>query len=652
MIRFCRFGLGMVLLLAVAAAFAAPWTGGRGVGNRGAFPEASFPTNPAVVWKAYLGKDFVGIPPSNALVNDDIVIFAYGRYLFGFSTETGEYLWHVELTENLLGDLLLLDGQVIVSSPSGIITAREPATGKQLWKTELTGGIRNGPTVTDATLMYATKDGTVEVLERKTGKRQGVTRVGGKLESGPLLFSKSLILCYPDGRVARVDDGVIKWDTNLPNSLVSLSPVTDGKTTVLVNTTNTIYALNPNDRSEAIRWMQVIPDRLPAPVTLDNGKVYIATRSSRLLALDLLTGKQLWVRTSVTVKDGVKSTKTENGIPLMATPVSSPLVVGKHLLVVMQTGLVALYDKETGKQEWLYRIKPPQGAPAPPDSYIGMPAIDGTELYFPGTDGNLYHLSEAAVDIDPPQFTNISPTVTDRGFVDAKGFQSIGATIDDEGAGLQPTQVTMRLDSTDLTTNVRFDPKTSYYYVGVDPQAPLEPGMHRLVMTAKDFRGNVGTLALNFIIGSKDTAETMPVTIAGEILPRHVKVKPGTIISWTNKSGGPRTIVADVGEFSSDAQYPEGIPDGETWVWIVPDDMELDTNIYYHDRLNGKPGDGQKYGTGLVGLIEVTEPEPEKTPDGAPAGPGVPGPAGPGPAPAPGPAPGPAVPPGPPPGPR
>ncbi|HOS43359.1 MAG TPA: PQQ-binding-like beta-propeller repeat protein, partial [Armatimonadota bacterium] len=555
MIRYCRFGLGLALLTAAALACAATWTGGRGPGHRGAYPEITFPENPATVWKAYLGKDFVNIYPSNTVVVDNTVVFAYGRYLFGFSTDVGVYVWHAELTENILGDILLLDGQVIVSHPSGQVAAREPASGKVLWKQELSGSIRNGPTVSDTLLYYAVKDGSIEGIARKTGAFVGQTKVGGKLEAGPLLFGKSMIICYPNGKIIRVDDGIIKWDAELPNALISLTPVTDGTSTVVVNTVNTVYALNPGNTQAPVRWFEIIPDRMPAPVTLDNNRVYLVTRSGRLLSMDLQTGRHFWTRTTVTVTGGKTTRRADNGIELIAPPIDGPLVVGNYLLVRMQSGYLALYHKISGKLAWVYRIKAPKGAPAPTNAFVGDPAVHGSEVYFAGTDGNLYHLSATAPDIDPPVFSFVSPEITDRGFIDPKSFQGVGAIVDDEGSGLQPTAVTIRLDSNDLTPTMRHDPKTGAYYVGANPMAPLEPGMHRLVMTAQDYRGNVGTLALNFILGTKDTGERVPVTIAGEILPRHLKVRPGTIISWTNKSGAPRSIVADTNDetfFSSD----------------------------------------------------------------------------------------------------
>jgi outer membrane protein assembly factor BamB len=634
MVQHGRLGLVLVVLCGMAlVAAAATWSGGRGLGNRGSFPDIAFPKNAATVWKAYLGKDFAGVPPTNAVVGDGVVVFAYGRYLFGFSADTGNFLWHVELMENILDDLLYLDGQVIISHPGGLVTARKPTDGSVIWKNDISGGMRNGPTVTDTALFYSTKEGAIAGIERRTGKFLGESRAGTKIEAGPVLFGRSLILAFPDGHIIRADDGIERWSIALPNSIITISPSTDGKTTLLVNTTNTIYNLNPSDNERKVRWSYVCTDRTPDPVTMDGNRVYFATRNSRLIALNMETGVAVWQRT-VTPKDSKEPKRTEDGILLPAPPAGSPIIFGDAIYVRMHNGLVGLYGKEDGKLRWLYRLKAPKDAPVPADVFTGGPAIDGSEIYFPGTDGSLYHLSTAAPDVDPPVFNNVSPTISEKGFTDAKSFQFFGAVIDDEGSGLQPSQVTMRLDNNDLTSSLRFDPKSGYYYVAVTPQMALEPGMHRLILTAKDYRNNLGTLSLNFILGSNETAERVPVTIAGEFLPKDLLVKPGTIISWTNKSGGPRTVIADTGEFSSDAQYPDGIPNGETWVWIVPDDMELDTKIFYHDRLNGKPGDGQKYGTGLVGLIEIGEPEPAPTENapgvpGAPGAPGLPGPVAP-----------------------
>jgi hypothetical protein len=123
----------------------------------------------------------------------------------------------------------------------------------------------------------------------------------------------------------------------------------------------------------------------------------------------------------------------------------------------------------------------------------------------------------------------------------------------------------------------------------------------------------------------------IPVTITGEFLPKVLQVKPGSIICWTNHSGGTRTIVADSADnekpaFSSDELFPDGIPNEEKWAWIVPADNDLiGSQFYYHCRLNGKSGDGHGFGTGLVGVISIVDmlqTTAPTGPDGAPPPPG------------------------------
>jgi len=628
------------------AATAATWTGGRGDGNRGAFANITFPKTPSVVWKSYLGPAFVDVPPTNVILSNNLLIVAYGKYLLALAPETGEVRWLVEMAERPLSDLLLLDGQILVTTTTGNVTAYNPAHGEVLWHCSLGGGLRNGPVVTNDLLFFTTKTNNIQVVERKTGKLAATTNAGEKIEAAPALMGSSLLLCFSNGRIMRAESGISRWSYTIPNTILALTPVTDGRQTAIVTTTNAIISVNPYDRTNPVRWAYLAIDRLSDSPTLDGNHLYFASRSGVLHCLDASTGRDLWHEPT--------AEKNDTGRHLPAPLLSTPLVFGSQLLARMDYGLLALLNKDTGDVEWIYRMKAPTTDLMPKAPVMGWPAIDGAHIYFAGSDGNVYHLSTTAPDIDPPTFSEIGPAVSEKGFIDAKSFQYVGAIVDDEGAGLSKSQVTMRLDATDLSQKMQYDAKSGYYFVGADQLPTLDPGMHKFLMTAKDYRGNVGTLTVKFIIGSSESAERVPVSITGEFLPKRLRVKAGTIVSWTNNSGGPRTIISDAQDngkplFTSDNLYPEGIPTGETWVWIVPNDAETDSTYYYHCRLNGKAGDGTSFGTGLVGVIEIGDPVKDKPldkpgPGGLPGPGGMPGPVAPGPGPNNGAPPPPAVP--------
>ncbi|MHB9025245.1 MAG: outer membrane protein assembly factor BamB family protein [Armatimonadota bacterium] len=634
--RLSRFGVGAVLLAALAlTAWAEPWTGGRGPGNRGSFPAVPFPKTPAVVWKAYLGATLTNIASSNALVYDKSVLVAFGQNLIAFAKETGEGLWYGKLTESqLAGDLLLLDNQLVVSYESGLVEGRNPGDGQVLWSNKLSSALRNGPVHDSSSLYFTTKAQTVEAIERVSGRKLGMLNAGDKIEAAPLVLNKSMLLCYSDGLVRRVEQSIVRWTYRIPHAVVSLTPATDGRV-VIVNTPQAIYALNPFERDYPLRWVYPSAAHLHESATLDGDRVYVATRNNRILAIDLKTGRDLWAQA---VKTGETTPKTvEAGAVVPATPIGAPLVLGKQLLVRMDNGMLALLERDSGKVTWVYRLKAPEGSVAPTRGYFaGPPAIEGDHVYFAGSDGVMYHLAASSPDVDPPTFGNIAPKISERGFLDATSLDAVGAMIEDEGSGLSSGQVSIKLDGKDLTPRIQYDAKTGQYTAKVGSEIALNPGMHRLLFTAKDNRGNVGAHAESFIIGAPDSTELIPVTITGEFLPKVLQVKPGSIICWTNRSGGPRTVVADVTNdekpaFTSDDLYTEGIPNEEKWAWIVPADNDLiGSQLYYHCRLNGKAGDGNGFGTGLVGMISIVDTlqtMPGTTLPGGPMPPGGPPPA-------------------------
>lgn len=656
MIGLFRISLLAALAMALtSASIAAPWVGGRGVGNQGAFPDVTFPPTPSVVWKAFLGTDFSKMVPSNTLIFGDNVIVAYGKSLLSLSAKTGEPRWKTDLYEPPLGDMLLLEGKVIVSTQHGFIFAFDPDTGKQLWKCRLTDSLRNNPVLFNGVLLYTTKSNTIESVDLKaTADNKRVTvrlTAPDKMEATPIVIGKSLILCFADGTIMRLDDnGMNRWTLQIPNTVLGWTPATNGKIAV-ISTATAVYAIDPfeQDLQKAIRWTYPCVDQVADAAVLSGNRVYVATRAGLLHALDLATGKDVWSheetaaeKISTKAKGGTAaavsvtepvSAKKVDGIKLPATPIDQPTVLGQQMLIRMESGLIALVQKDNGKISWMYKMMPPNGAAAPKKYFAGMPALNGDDVYFAGTDTVVYHLSKSALDVDPPAFSRVLPDNAGTRYVTPDGVQYIGAVITDEGSGLSTDLVKIKLDDLDFTPQLQQDAQSGFYYAPLPLKRTLTPGLHRLLITAKDYKGNTGTLNQSFIV-APGNADFIEINIAGEYVPKAIEVRPGTVISWRNIAGGPRTVVSDAKDqslqFSSDASYPDGIPNKERWAWIVPEDAEPGALIYYHCRLQGKAGDDKQFGEGLAGLLKIVDQNPMTVPVGP--GPVTPGAVTPGPA--------------------
>jgi hypothetical protein len=254
-----------------------------------------------------------------------------------------------------------------------------------------------------------------------------------------------------------------------------------------------------------------------------------------------------------------------------------------RVLVRMENGMLGAFNRDTAKLEWAYRLKA-FGA------RFGGPAITETAVLAAASDGTITCLSTDAPDIDGPTFALPTPAGYETGLVGRGTLRFIGATVDDDGSGVAPGSVTLSLDGQDLTKYLQWNGRTGAYTIELSPANPIPAGVHRLLMTAKDMRGNLGTLSHAFI-AADGTGERVSVTINGECVPRTLAVAPGTVVVWLNQSGGPRTVVAAGGAFTSDALYPTGIPAGDVWVWIVPADAKPGARYPYTDRLTGRGGE-------------------------------------------------------------
>lgn len=582
--RIFRFGLGAALMLALTSAlFAAPWVGGRGSGNAGAYPETPFPQMPALVWRASLGSAYANATPSNALATDTMVIVAFGSKIVAVSRDTGEIRWTKELNEIPTGDILLLDNQLVITRRNEI-SAYDPSNGVQIWKQSLFSMVANSPFFTADTLVVSTKGSTLEVIARKTGKPLASVDVSNDIDAAPLLIGKSIVLCYKNGNMARIEGGINRWAASLPEDNLTMTPSTDGKL-VIVTGADAVYSVNTASTRSPIRWRYVAKDLVPESTTIDDGRVYFASTTGRLFALDGQTGSDLWP-TGVTM------------LPAPAT--ASPTVIGEMLFVRMQYGLIAAYAKDSGALRWTYRV-PGADEDMANALTLGAPAVDGDDLFFGVTGGVLCRFTARTPDVAPPTFRKVLPTMAGYEFAPTAPLQYIGAIITDDGSGIQSGSVTLQLDGNDLTAKVQYDPKSGYFFAPVPAGTAMGTGRHQLLMTARDQHENLGTLSDTFYVGNAVTTERLPIVFRSQLAPQQVKIRPGTILEWVNAAATPCRIVADDARFTSDTQFPSGIPAGERWIWVVPADLASGTHIAYQCLPVG--ADGQK----VAGQLEIVD---------------------------------------------
>lgn len=682
----------VTLLLSVAACVASQYSC-RGDFNSGTFPCTPFPQKPSVVWRAHLGEWNIGAQPTNVVLANGMVIAALNKTLYALSAETGELYWQQVMYDKPMGDILLVDGTIVVAHLNGLVRGYHVEDGELAWDVKLSGFLRNGPTIAADAIMLSTKAGTIAGVARDGTHAVREIDVKGSITAAPLPIGNSLVLAYEDGKILQLEKSLSRLITRIPNTKIVYTPASDGKR-VLLNTTDGLVLLDATDRTAPVRWSYPTTTRVNDAPAITDKTVYFATASGRLHALDLATGIENWVKTTINVVEGVEVARKEIGVVLPAGAIAHPVVFQDTVIVRMAYGLIGAYAAESGEMQWLYQLPlPPSmlnkekvetkaqekasaataspsvvtsspfgGVPVPggspgagpagtgtasrrpgmqrpgvpgqaataekpeekvaknptADFVIGTPAVDGQNIYFVGADGSFYRLSSTALDIDPPVIKPVIAKMTVKsghGIVEAPQVTEVAVLVNDEGSGVDPSSISILIDNKERTAEAVSELAEGKYTLTMPAEAPLTAGLHQLKVTARDQRGNESTLEFDFVVNASASTSVVPIVISSEFLPQNLQVAPGTLVVWQNKSGSPRTVISDTGHFNSDTLHPKGIPNGGTWMWLVPTNAQPGTGYYYHDRLNGKPGNGVQFGKGLTGRLEIIAPsQPAETP--------------------------------------
>ena len=192
-----------------------------------------------------------------------------------YDAATGDRIWQVDLKPedergtSFGGGVAFWNDRLYASTGYAQVLALDPADGKIIWKSNVGAPVRSGPTVSDGRVFVVTVDNQLVVLAADDGRRlwmhNGIPETASLLGSAsPAVEGEVVVVAYSSGELyaLTVETGRPVWSDSLAST----------------RSVNAVSSLAD------IRGWPVI----------DRGRVFAASHSGRMAAIDLRTGERAW----------------------------------------------------------------------------------------------------------------------------------------------------------------------------------------------------------------------------------------------------------------------------------------------------------------------------------------------------------------------
>jgi outer membrane protein assembly factor BamB len=198
-----------------------------------------------------------------------------------------------------------------VSTGYGRVVALEPTNGKQIWQVKVDAPVHSGPTVADGRVFVVNVENELFALDAADGKQlwthvglpQSASLLGG---ASPAVAGEVVVVPFSSGQLdaLEVGTGLPLWSDNLASA----------------RNVDAIAALAD------IRGRPVV----------DGGRVFAASHSGRLAAIDLRSGERAWEH----------EIGTDHG----------PWIAGDYVYMLTTDQLLLCLTRDDGKVRWLRQL--------------------------------------------------------------------------------------------------------------------------------------------------------------------------------------------------------------------------------------------------------------------------------------------------------
>jgi outer membrane protein assembly factor BamB len=272
-------------------------------------------------------------------------------------------------------------GVVVFGTSNGTIVALDAETGEVLWNQPVGAEVLAPPVVSGDVIAFRTVDGRLNSASVADGSEnwailQSTPRLTLRGNSAPIIANRSVIAGFDNGRIAayELEEGFGDWQIALatPTGTSEIERLVDVGVDLAVLGT-TVYAASFQGRAAAIdvRTGDVYWERSLSSFTgigVDSNSVYVTDDVSAVIALDRLTGTEVWRQQAMRLRDVSAAVRHRNSVVVgdyqgyvhwlnaadgsfaARTRVSSsqiwakPLSVGALLFVQAEDGTIAAFE--------------------------------------------------------------------------------------------------------------------------------------------------------------------------------------------------------------------------------------------------------------------------------------------------------------------
>lgn len=305
-----------------AATINTSWpTPGGGLTNAPGHPAASSALS--VAWKRSAGqggnkKSPLVAPP--IIADGRIYVLDSRSSVRALDERTGAPLWSASLApakvkrpDQAMGGGLTFDaGKLFAATGFGEILALDPATGAVLWRTKGTSPFHASPSAADGKVFATSNDGELLALTAATGA------TAWNFQAIP---EPARVLSSPSAAIS---------------GEVIISPFASGEIVALLTTNGRRLWADALTRAGNLTSLGTINDIAGRPVVTD-GKVYAASQSGIIAAIDIRTGDRVWERTFASIQ--------------------TPYVIGDFIYAVSTAGELVCLTRTTGGVRWVKELQ-------------------------------------------------------------------------------------------------------------------------------------------------------------------------------------------------------------------------------------------------------------------------------------------------------